>query len=168
MVVAPLTSLLRKDKFQWSNIAQTTFKQLKHKMTEAPVLVSSDFSIPFTIETDTCSRAIGPVLQQNSYLIAYYSRMLCPRLQLASAYVRELHAIIVVVQKWRHNLLGHSFTILTDHRSLKELMSQAIQTPEHKIYLSKLLGYNYVIQYKSGPQNVVAGALSKILASKEA
>lgn len=108
------------------------------------------------------------VLQQNSHPIAYYSKMLCPHLQLASAYVRELHTITIAVRKWRHYMLDHPFTILTDHRSLKELMSQAIQTPEHKIYLSKLLGYNYVIQYKSGPQNVVAGALSKILASKEA
>lgn len=68
-------------------------------MTKAPILVSPKFSIPFTIETDASSRAMGMVLQHNSHPIAYYSKMVCPHLQLASAYVRELHAITTVVQK---------------------------------------------------------------------
>jgi len=29
-------------------------------------------------------------------------------------------------------------------------MNQVIQTPEQQVYLSKLLGYDYSIQYKSG------------------
>lgn len=45
-------------------------------------------------------------------------------------------------------MLGHSFTIHTDHKSLKELISQIIQTPEQQVYLSKLL--------------VVADAVSRI------
>lgn len=75
---------------------------------------------------------MGTVLQHNSHPIAYYSKMVCPHLQLASAYVRELHVITNVVRKWRHYLLGHTFTILTDHRSLKNLMSQVIKTPNKK------------------------------------
>lgn len=41
-------------------------------------------------------------------------------------------------------------------------MSQVIQTPEQQVYLSKLLGYDYSIQYKSGKTNLVADALSRI------
>lgn len=51
--------------------------------------------------------------------------------------------------------------ILTNHKSLKELISQVIQTPEQQVYLSKLLGYDYSIQYKAGKSNVVADALSR-------
>jgi len=40
-------------------------------------------------------------------------------------------------------------------------MTQVIQTPEQHYYLSKLLGYDYSIQYKSGASNVVADALSR-------
>lgn len=57
--------------------------------------------------------------------------------------------------------MGRPFTILTDHKSLRELMTQVIQTPEQHYYLSKLLGYEYSIQYKSGATNVVADALSR-------
>ena len=39
---------------------------------------------------------------------------------------------------------------LTDHRSLKELMAQAIQTPEQQTYLVRLIGYDYTIQYRAG------------------
>lgn len=42
-------------------------------------------------------------------------------------------------------------------------MSQVIQTLEQQVYLSKLLGYNYTIHYKSEANNVVANALSHII-----
>lgn len=79
----------------------------------------------------------------------------------ASAYVRELYAITQSVQKWRHYLLGRRFVIKTDHRSLRELMSQVIQTQEQQFYLTKLLGYDYEILYRPGRANGVADALSR-------
>jgi hypothetical protein len=66
------------------------------------------------------------------------------------------------VKKWRQYLLGHKFIIFTDHQSLKQLISQVIQTPEQQVYLSKLLGFDFTIQYKSGKTNLVADALSRI------
>jgi len=41
-------------------------------------------------------------------------------------------------------------------------MSWVIQTPEQQFYLTKLFGYDYLIQYKSGKSNVMADALSRI------
>lgn len=41
-------------------------------------------------------------------------------------------------------------------------MTQVVQTPEQQFYLSKLLGYFYDIVYKSGTQNRVADALSRV------
>lgn len=160
-VAAPLTTLLRKDQFVWSPAATSAFIQLKSHMTSAPVLSTPDFTLPFIVEMDASAVAIGTILVQQDHPIAYYSKVLCPRLQRASAYVRELHAITSAVRKWRHYLLGSSFTILTDHNSLKELMSQVIQTPEQQTYLVKLLGYDYNICYKPGATNIVADALSR-------
>ncbi|MCH81120.1 transposon Tf2-1 polyprotein [Trifolium medium] len=65
-------------------------------------------------------------------------------------------------KKWRTYLLGNPFTIYTDQRSLRELMTQVIQIPEQQFYLAKLLGYSYEIAYKPGPQNRVADALSRV------
>lgn len=45
-----------------------------------------------------------------------------------------------LLHEWCQYLLGHSFVILNDHKSLRKLMTQVIQTPEQQIYLAKLLG----------------------------
>lgn len=144
-IAAPLTRLLCKDAFQWVPKSQVAFDKLKGAMTYAPMLALPNFTLPFTLETNVSGIAMGVVLYQWSHLIAFFSKPLCPRLQHASSYVRELHAITAVVRKWSQYLLGHKFTIFTDHRSLGDLMSQIIQTPEQQFYLAKLLGFDYDI-----------------------
>lgn len=105
---------------------------------------------------------MGAVLSQQNHPIAFFSKAFSPKLLQSSTYVRELAAITVAVKKWRQYLLGHSFVILTNHRSLKELMSQAIQTLEQQVYLACLLEFDYSIQYWSGKLNAAADALSRI------
>lgn len=161
-IAAPLTTLLCKDAFEWSLTAQTAFDQLKRAMTSAPVLALPNFAEPFMVESDASATAMGAVLLQQGCPIAFFSKLFNPRLLLASTYIRELHAIVAAVRKWRQYLLGRPFTIMTDHKSLKELMTQVIQTPEQHYYLSKLLGFDYTIQYKAGNTNIVADALSRI------
>lgn len=39
-------------------------------------------------------------------------------------------------------------------------MTQSVQALEQHVYLAKLLGYNYMIQYTIGHNNVVVDALS--------
>lgn len=127
-IAAPLTSLLCKDAFTWTFESQIAFDQLKSAMTNTPVLALPNFSEPFVIETNASGTAIGAVLMQNKHPLAYFSKGLGPWLVHASTYIWELHAIVAVVRKWRQYLLGRSFTILTDHKSLRELMTQVIQT----------------------------------------
>lgn len=59
-------------------------------------------------------------------------------------------------------MLGNTFHIYTDHKSLKNLLTQTIQTPEQQKWLTKLIGYNFEIHYKPGKENLVADALSRI------
>lgn len=46
-------------------------------------------------------------------------------------------------------------------KSLRELMNQVVQTPDQDYYLTKLLGYDYLISYKPSKSNIVAGTLSR-------
>lgn len=125
-IATPLTTLLTCENFKWPPSAQLTFDQLKIAVSSTPVLRLPDFSIPFFPETNASSIGMGVVLTQKGHPIAFFSKAFSPKLLQASTYVRELATITVAVKKWRQYLLGHHFTILTDHRSLKELMTQVI------------------------------------------
>ncbi|KAJ4757403.1 polyprotein [Rhynchospora pubera] len=161
-IAAPLTDILTKEGFKWSDRATEAFKMLKSAMTSAPVLALPDFSSQFVLETDASGVGIGAVLMQHSHPIAFYSRKLSKTMQGKSTYVREIFAVQSAVAKWRQYLLGNHFIIRTDHRSLQNMLKQTIQTPEQQQFLSKLVGYSYSIEYKSGPSNAVADALSRV------
>ena len=75
------------------------------------------FLIPFVLETDASSSAIGVVLMQKGRPIAFFSKQFTQKLQRASTYVRKLHAMTTTIRKWRQYLLGHKFIILTDYQS---------------------------------------------------
>ena len=112
---------------------------------------------------DAPSVGISAVLSQKNHPLAFFSKPFPPKLLRASTYVRKLLAITAAVKKWRQYLLGHRFTIITDYRILRELMTQVIQTPEQQMYSAKLMGYDYSIQYRSGKLNITVDALSQLL-----
>ncbi|KAD6119714.1 hypothetical protein E3N88_10985 [Mikania micrantha] len=161
-VASPLTDLLKKDSFNWSDQSVHAFTCLKDLMSSTPVLRLPDFAKPFTVETDASGMGIGAVLSQDKQPIAFYSQKLCPRMQHQSAYVREMFVITHAIAKWRQYLLGNKFHIITDQQSLRNLNDQVIQTPEQHKWLGKLLGYDFDILYRPGKNNGAADALSRI------
>jgi hypothetical protein len=65
------------------------------------------------------------------------------------------------VRHWRPYLWGRRFVLKTDHYSLKYLLDQRLATiPQHH-WVGKLLGFDFVVEYKSGTANAVANALSR-------
>ena len=51
-ITQPLTNLLKKDSFLWSDKALEAFTRLKEAVTHPPVLALLDFSKPFIVECD--------------------------------------------------------------------------------------------------------------------
>ena len=158
----PLTDLLKKGSFHWTETAQDAFNKLKVALTTAPVLAIPDFNKQFIVETDASKTGIGAVLMQESHPLAFISRALGPKWQKLSVYEKELLAIVFAVQKWEQYLTGNHFIIKTDQKSLKWLLQQKISTPFQQFWLSKLLGFDYEIQYKQGKENIAADALSRV------
>ncbi|XP_026383549.1 uncharacterized protein LOC113279048 [Papaver somniferum] len=129
----PLTDMLKKNSFVWSPFAIQAFQDLKDAMTTTPVLALPDFSSPFVLETDACTRG--------------GCKPLGPKALALSIYGKELLAIVMDVQKWRH-YLSHNQFIINKDQSLKFFMEQRMSSILQQKWLMKLLGLDYVIHYK--------------------
>ena len=70
-------------------------------------------------------------------------------------------AILLAVDKWRAYLHHREFVIRTDQRSLQHLSEQQLTTPIQQKAFVKLMGLQYMIQYKQGTSNTAADALSR-------
>jgi len=73
-----------------------------------------------------------------------------------SIYEKELSA----VEKWRHYLEGSQFIIKMDHENLKFSLQQRLHMHLQKKGMAKLMGLDYIIQYKKGRENMAVDALS--------
>ena len=78
-IAAPLTALLKKEGFSWTEDAATAFTALKTAVTSAPVLALPDFTRPFVVEYDASTHGFGAVLLQDKHPIAFFSRPVAPR-----------------------------------------------------------------------------------------
>ena len=115
------------------------------------------------VECDACGIGIGAILSQQGKPIAFFSEALKGAALALLTYEKEMLAIVNAIRKWRPYLLGRPFTVKTDQKSLKFLMEQIITSPAQARWLPKLLGYDYVIEYKRGPENQGADALSRVV-----
>jgi hypothetical protein len=76
---APLTQLLKKEGFSWSDEANNAFLLLKQALTSAPVLRLPDFNNTFIVECDASDSDFGAVLHQGKGAIAFFSKTATPR-----------------------------------------------------------------------------------------
>lgn len=130
-------------------------------MTRPPVLAMPNFNLPFVIETDASGYGVGAILLQEGRHVAYFSKILGIKAQQKSIYEKKLITICLAVMKWKPYLLGHHFIIRSDQQSLRFLTQQRKVNHEYKKWVTKLLGFDFEIQYRAGASNRVADALSR-------
>jgi hypothetical protein len=160
-VTGPLTTLLKREAFRWSEEADDAFQQLKQALMTAPLLQMPDFSKRFVVDCDASSAGFGAVLHQGDGTIAFFSRAVAPHHQKLPAYERELIGLIKTVHNWRPYLWGRAFTVRTDHYSLKFLLDQWLSTIPQHTWVSKLFSYDLTVEYRPGKLNGAADALSR-------
>jgi hypothetical protein len=70
----PMTELLEKDKqFHWTAACESSFQELKKRLTNAPVLVMPNMEKSFSIYCDASGQELGCVLMQDGRVVAYAS-----------------------------------------------------------------------------------------------
>lgn len=166
-ITSPLTDCTKtKSKFVMTDEGIAAMNKVKEALTTAPVLSEADFSKMFFIQCDASTTGVGSVLFQlddegNEKPIYYFSRKLNKAQQKYSVTELECLAAVLSVQKFRPFIEGQSFKIITDHSSLRWLMSHKDHSGRLARWSLKLQAFDFVIEHRRGKDNLVPDALSR-------
>ena len=165
-IAKPLTELLKKETpFKWTKRQMQALEQLIEKVTTQPVLVHPNPEKPFEIEVDASDYATGAILFQcdnkgKARPIGYHSKTFSNTEQRYDIYDKELTAIDLGLDNWRHLLLGSSVIVHTDHANLTYYRHPHKLTDCTRRAISRIMRYNLRIKHKPGIHNR-ADALSR-------
>ena len=129
--------------FQWGEAQEKAFKELKTKLTTAPLLALPDFGKTFQIECDASGVGIGGVLMQERRPVAYFSEKLSGPTLNYSVYDKELYALVRSLETSQHYLLPKEFVIHSDHESLKHLKGQIKLNKRHAKWSEFIKSFPY-------------------------
>jgi hypothetical protein len=90
-----MTKLLEKNKaFEWTKECQTSFEELRKRLTSAPVLILSDLTKKFDIYCDASRQGLGCVLMQEGQVVCYAARQLRKHEENYPTHDLELAAVV--------------------------------------------------------------------------
>ena len=176
VVAAPLTSLTSSlVRFLWGESAEKAFQELKSRFTSAPILTTPDPSRQFIVEVDASDSGIGAVLSQRSakdgkvHPCAFYSYRLSPSERNYDVGDRELLAVKMALQEWRHWLEGAElpFLIWTDHRNLEYMKSAKRLNARQARWSLFFNRFNFTLSFRPGSKNGKPDALSRQFCAPE-
>jgi hypothetical protein len=157
-----MMKLLEKNKvFEWIEECQTSFEELKKRLTSAPVLILLDLTKKFGIYCGASHRGLGCVLMQEGQVVCYASRQLRKHEENYPTHDLELAAVVHALKIWKHYLIGHRCEIYSDHKSLKYMFTQDDLNLQQRRWLELIKDYDLGINYHPEKGNVVADALSR-------
>ncbi|GJW07768.1 reverse transcriptase domain-containing protein [Tanacetum coccineum] len=142
-----MTHLLEKDTpFIFSKECIEAFETLKKKLTEAPILVTLDWDLPFEIMCDASDFAVGAVLGQPHYTTTE----------------KELLAVVYAFEKFWPYLVLSKTIVYKDHSALKYLLTKQDAKPRLLRWILLLQEFDVIIHNKKGAENLAAYHLSRL------
>ncbi|KAK3509093.1 hypothetical protein QTP70_020297 [Hemibagrus guttatus] len=171
-LTTPLTSLLCKKpkNLSWTSGAIEAFWKLKAAFCTAPTLIHIDPTRLFVVEVNASALGLGAVLSQRRGETpvlppcAYLSKKLSPAEHNYDIGNRELLAIKLALEEWRHWLEGanHPFEVITDHKNLQYLRETKHLNPRQAWWALFFTRFNFCVTYHPGNKNTKADDLSRI------
>ena len=172
-ITFPLSQLLTRSQnnpknFRWTDETQSAFEDIKYKLANVPYICHPDPTCnSLELTTDASNTAVGAVLHkisgQTRNPIGFFSKKLSDSQKKYSTYDRELLAIYLSVQHFRHQIESKVVTVRTDHKPLLNLLTKSGEKKSdrqlrHMAFISE---YVTNIHYIRGQENTVADALSR-------
>ncbi|GJY76517.1 reverse transcriptase domain-containing protein [Tanacetum coccineum] len=134
-IARPMTQLLVKDTpFNFSEECIQAFDKLKRELTQAPIMIKPDWSLPFEIMCDASDYAGGAVLGQridkHFKPIHYANKTMNEAQENYTTTEKELLAVVFAFDKFRQYLVL-SKTIIRDKKGAKNLAADHLSRLEN-------------------------------------
>ena len=169
-IASPLSALTSpKVPFRWSDAAQESFEALKTRFTTSPILQIPEPERQFIVEVDASGVGVGGILSQRSssdqkvHPCAFFSRRLTPPERNYDIGNRELLAVKLALEEWRHWLEGTRvpFLVWTDHRNLEYIRTAKRLNSRQARWSLFFDRFNFTLSYRPGSRNTKPDALSR-------
>lgn len=159
--------------FRWTEIHTYEFESLKNTLRNCVPLAYFDSNVntPTYLTTDASGYGISAVLSQvdengTDRPVYFLSRKLSDTERTYAASEKEFLAVLWGTERLHQYLYGRPFTIRTDHQCLRQLLMNGVEggsAPCRVIrWATRLLQYNFQVEYIPGKANTIADALSRV------
>ena len=166
----PLCDLVSpKNQWVWTETQQQAFDKIKQELSSQPVLAMYNPEADTIIAADVSSIGLGAVLtqkQQNGKWLptTYASRALTPTESRYAQIEKEALAITYACERFQEYLMGKSFHVHTDHKSLVPIFStKSLDELPLRVqrFRLRLLRFQFTISHIPGKDLTTADTLSR-------
>jgi hypothetical protein len=154
----------------WNDAYQSAFDSIKCLVLSSDCLTTNDYAqlpeLKIFVTTDASDTGSGAVLSfgktfESARPVAFDSKSFKKAELNYPVHEKELLAIVRVLEKWRVDLIGVPFTVLTDHRTLECFQTQRHMSRRQARWMEFLQQYGFNIVYLRSEDNTAADTLSR-------
>ena len=156
----------------WKNECDNSFRVLKQRLSESPVLSMYDPDLRLKVDCDASKYDFGAVLSHKypggtEKPIIYASRTLNKNEINYSQVDKEGASIIFVLKKFNQYLLGNNFTLTADNKTIKNVFDpkteiNSIAAGRLARWALLLTQYNYTLEFRKSNKYLNADMLSRL------
>ncbi|GJY87813.1 reverse transcriptase domain-containing protein [Tanacetum coccineum] len=160
-----MTHLLEKNTpFIFFDECIQAFEIIKKKLTKAPILIASDWDLPFELMCDASDFAIGAVLGQRHERhfrpIHFASKTMTEAESHYTTTEKEMLAVVYTFEKFRSYLILNKSIVYTDHSALKYLFAKKDSKARLLRWVLILQEFKFKVIDTKGAENLAADHLS--------
>ena len=155
----------------WTAVHQTAFESIKKLVISRECLTTIDLTLMpeynIYVTMDASDKGTGALLSfgktwETARPVAFESMSLKGAQLNYPVHEKEILAIIRALTKWCTDLLGVSFTVLMDHKTLENFNTQRDLSRRQARWMEFMSQYDAKIVYVKGEDNTVTDALSRV------
>ena len=154
--------------FNWTKECDTTFKLLKEKLMENPVLISPQVDKDYIIHCDATKYSYSGIFQQTRpgtevlAQVAYFSGNFDKTQVKWNITEKEAYAIYKSVKKFTFYITGAKTTVYSDHKPLKNFFEGGMNITKLDRWSLELQEFDISLEFIQGKLNTVTDVISHL------